>query len=438
MLLNVLLVSSTLLTSVMCLPTGHVLHEKRQQARSLYPRQRVDSSAVIPIRIALKQSNLESGYERLLEVSHPSSSAYGQHLSAEEVHSIFAPATETAETVKNWLLSSGVEASRILPYSNKGWLSIDMPAEEAERLFHTEYYEHDDGDSGLQRMGCDAYYLPAHVSKHVDFIKPGVVLSSPLKKRVLKRDGSLSPSTSGRRFPYGRPPHARPNHQPNWHMPTPAYDLPPALQTCSVNITPTCIRALYDIPMLDFHSPENIMGLYEDYDAFSQQDIDLDFVNLSPWVPNGTAPKVTSVDGGVAPVAPGSERNSEGESDFDIQLAQSLVYPQMVEVYQVDDTPQAEAEESSFSAGFLNTFLDSIDGSYCNYSAYGITGDSPGIDAQYPDDQPGGYTGQLECGTYQLTRVLSISYGTDELDLPKAYTERQCESACMGSSETWK
>lgn len=102
-------------------------------------------------------------------------------------------------------------------------------------------------------------------------------------------------------------------------------------------------------------------------------------------------------------------------------------------MYQVDDLPNSSG--STNVTGFLNTFLDSIDGSYCNYSAYGITGDSPGIDAQYPDlngtydGQQDGFKGQLECGTYELTRVVSISYGESEVDLPKAYVERQCKSS---------
>lgn len=48
-----------------------------------------------------------------------------------------------------------------------------------------------------------------------------------------------------------------------------------------------------------------------------------------------------------------------------------------------------------------------------------------GIDPTYPDPLAGGYKGQLECGTYTLTRVVSISYGQAENYLPKAYIERQ-------------
>jgi hypothetical protein len=32
--------------------------------------------------------------------------------------------------------------------------------------------------------------------------------------------------------------------------------------------------------------------------------------------------------------------------------------------------------------------------SYCNYTAYGETGDDPSIDPVYPDPQPGGYQGK--------------------------------------------
>jgi tripeptidyl-peptidase-1 len=143
------------------------------------------------------------------------------------------------------------------------------------------------------------------------------------------------------------------------------------------------------------------MGLYESYDAFSKGDISLFFENFAKNIPANTSPKVISVDGGVAPVAPGAPENG-GESDIDIDLSYSLIYPQSVTVYQVDDTPQSSGETGL--DGYLNTFLDSIDGSYCTYSAYGITGNSPGVDAIYPDPLPGGYKGQLECGTYELTR----------------------------------
>ena len=71
--------------------------------------------------------------------------------------------------------------------------------------------------------------------------------------------------------------------------------------------------------------------------------------------------------------------------------------------------------------------VDSIDGSYCNYTAFGITGDSPDIDPVYSDTNfTGGYTGQRMCGVYKPTRVVSVSYGLAEAALPQKYLQRQC------------
>ena len=67
-----------------------------------------------------------------------------------------------------------------------------------------------------------------------------------------------------------------------------------------------------------------------------------------------------------------------------------------------------------------------MDGSYCNYTAYGITGDTPSLDGKFPDNHPGGYKGKLQCGVYQLTKVISTSYGEAEHDLPVNYQRRQC------------
>ncbi|KAG0647548.1 Aorsin [Hyphodiscus hymeniophilus] len=414
MLLSLLITSSILgIGFAAPNPAAHVVHEKRGTAANLL-RRRVEPDALIPVRVGLKQSNLDSGYERLMEVSHPSSPNYGKHLSAEEVHSIFAPAEDAVNIVKDWLIQSGIDVESILDYENKGWLAVDMPAHQAERLLHTEYYESDHTD-GRVRIGCDGYSLPAHVSQHVDFIKPGVKLSPPLRKRTVERRDAF----------HGRHgiPHMKPPHWPGWTLPPAAHGLPPDLQNCGVNITPVCLQALYDLPKPNLKVPGNSMGVFEDFDAFSQVDIDLFFAKFAPWVPQGTTPAVLSVDGGTAPVAVADARNG-GESDIDIELAYALIYPQTVTVYQADDLPNSSGETGK--NGFLNTFLDAIDGSYCDYTAFGITGDSPSIDAVYPDSLPGGFKGKLECGVYKLTPVVSISYGEAEDDLPKPYVERQC------------
>lgn len=48
-------------------------------------------------------------------------------------------------------------------------------------------------------------------------------------------------------------------------------------------------------------------------------------------------------------------------------------------------------------------------------------------DPEYPNPHDrGGYSGQLMCGVYKPTNVISISYSGAEVDLPESYQQRQC------------
>lgn len=73
----------------------------------------------------------------------------------EEVHDMFAPPKENVNAIKEWLVFSGIDESRIVHSDNKGWLAFDATAEEAERLFLAEYYEHEHISSDNIRVGCD-------------------------------------------------------------------------------------------------------------------------------------------------------------------------------------------------------------------------------------------------------------------------------------------
>ncbi|KAK4549497.1 hypothetical protein LTR36_006494 [Oleoguttula mirabilis] len=403
-------------------PYGYELHEARPNAgRNLHRRTAsVHPDAVIPVQIGLTQSNLDEGYNRLMDVSHPTSSGYGKHLSAAEVNNIFAPHSDSVAAVRQWLAqATNVNESDILLSLNKGWLAVDLPVRAAERAFSTRYYEFEDSKGHL-RIGCDAYYLPRHLRAQIDYVVPGVKPSPALTKRTLKRSSpSSGPQTSK------RPPYFGPQHHGPWHVPPGAQDLPPDLQACGRNITPPCIRALYGIPVAHLNDSANSLGIYEGGDYYAQADLDSFFTRYAPNIPNGTAPVPAFIDGAQAPVALNDSGNT-GESDIDAAMSLSLIYPQTITLYQTDDEPQIALELESVLLGFLNTFLDALDGSYCNYTYDGLTGDSPGLDAVYPDPLPGGYKGALQCGIYQPTRVISISYGEAENDVPVRYQKRQC------------
>jgi tripeptidyl-peptidase-1 len=399
------------------LPVSYVL-ERRQCAAVAYIGAVVHGGTQIltieQIKIGLKQDGLDAGYDRVMEISHPSSPNYGNYLTADEVDELFQPSHDTVAAVLQWLSEAANIPHDKIQLSNNGWLAVDLPVHAAEKAFRTTYHEHED-KAGRLRIGCDSYSLPAHLAGLVDYVTPGVKSSPPLRKRSEPRWGHGP-------FPGWHPPHRGPGDHNPWHMPPAAQQLPPDLQDCGRNITPTCIRALYDIPRAHLSDSVNTLGIFEEGDHYSQADLNLFFAQYAPYVPQGTHPTADDIDGAEGPVAQNSPLNT-GESDIDFDMAFSLIYPQKTILYQVDDAYYAADGNIT---GFFNTFLDALDGSYCTYSAYGETGDAPGIDPTYPDPNPGGYKGNLECGVYAPTRVISVSYGEAEADVPAYYQYRQC------------
>ncbi|PNY22467.1 Aorsin [Tolypocladium capitatum] len=403
----------------------YVLHEARSPTATGQfngPRHwkrgnRVDPDAIVPLRIGLTQNNLHLGYEKLMDVAHPSSDRFGKHLSEEDVHDLFAPSDETITEVHSWLVSMGINETDIRQYSNKGWLAVDLPVSKVEDMFLTQYHEHE--REGVLRIGCDEYHVPRHLSGHIDYIVPGVKLSAPMVKRSITKRNAVT------------------NHRQNWapkkvtpeqagllewRPPTFNPLIPFDVQDCARNFTAACYRALYDIPLINIPVPGHEPAVYESGDTYSQDDIDAYFNKYAPYIAKGTHPKLFSIDGADAPVPSNSTENT-GESDIDITIIQTLVWPQSMVLYQVDDRLYTTANNLG---GFLNTFLDALDGSYCNSTAFGITGDSPGVDPTYPDTRPGGYNKPEMCGTYKPANVISFSYGESELDTPKNYLLRQC------------
>ena len=140
-----------------------------------------------------------------------------------------------------------------------------------------------------------------------------------------------------------------------------------------------------------------------------QSDLDAFFAKYAPNIPTGTGPKIDFINYyGKNP--DGSKAGGEAALDFDI--AYPLLYPQQIEQYQTN------ALFSEDKVGFLNTFLDAIDGSYCTSTSHGETGDNPDIDGTWANEA---------CGTFKPTNVISLSYGLADSNYPANYLLRQCD-----------
>ena len=369
MLWKWLLTFSSFAAAAFAVPSDHVVHEKRDDSASSrwVRRERVRPHAILPVRIGLKQNeaNLDRAHDYLMDISHPSSINYGKHWTPEEVIDAFKPTDETVESVRQWLIDSGVDSKIITHSDNKGWLAFHAPVEQVESLLHTTYHEYEDRRTGGVMPSCDQYHVPASIQQHIDYISPGIKLMAPSdnavhegSKMLQRREGTHGNSKSKLRW------------RPDWapHHGPPSQDL----SNCDREITPACIDALYQIPPASRHTdPSNSMGIFEaELQYWDQLDLDLFFSNYTN-IPNGTHPIDYNIDGGVAQTKNVSQAG--GEATLDIQQAYAIIYPQSVTDYNVDDLNYQTWANDTYTWGF-NTLLDAIDGSYCTFSAYGETG----------------------------------------------------------------
>lgn len=110
----------------------------------------------------------------------------------------------------------------------------------------------------------------------------------------------------------------------------------------------------------------------------------------------GTHPILKGINGATAPTT--SLNKSGPESIFDFQAAYPIIHPQNSVLYQVDPPPN---QKPSWGSSF-DWLLEAIDGSYC-------------------DDKS-----KSDCGIYEPTNVISISYGGPEVYIPLRMARRQC------------
>ena len=424
-------------------PATHALHERQPAplaARWLRTK-RVPADATLPMRIGLKARNLDEGHKRLMDIADPASANFAKHMSSKEVVDFFAPERATIDAVVAWVTGSGIEIDRVTLSANKQWIQFDASAAEAEQLLLTEFHEYEHAQHGTRDIAAAHYHVPHTVQPHIDYITPGIRLrhddgaankAAKAKKRSL--DNKARRAAAAPKAPKDRRAFRAQYTDPT-HVDTDGAALggtePPAFNssTCYKYVTPDCVRTQYGIPKGSTAAAGNELGVFESLGQhYSKADLDTYFKAVAPEV-QGTYPANRLIDGATADTVVG-EAGSEAELDF--QAVMPLIYPQSSVLFQVDDE-RIQANMTTAGTpymGFWNTFFDAIDGSYCTASAYGETGNcvkAECLDPSYPDTQPGGYTGSLQCGVYEPTNVISISYGSGEEDLPGYYWKRQCD-----------
>jgi tripeptidyl-peptidase-1 len=170
------------------------------------------------------------------------------------------------------------------------------------------------------------YHVPEHISKHIDYITPGVKLYAGPGAEKKRREMDLM------KRGFGLPPLMSPLPSDvviAAHAPAPSN-----INQCDRIVEPQCIRALYNITIGTTAAKNNELGIFEDLgDIYDKPDLKL-FLSTLTNISANTQPVAKPIDGAPGPT---TQDNAGGESLLDLSIAMPLVYPQKVWLYQTDD-----------------------------------------------------------------------------------------------------
>jgi len=248
-----MLVSSLFLASVLSLacqatPLTHnsPFHESTSIPRGYEFTATADPSTVLNLRLSLIQND-PAGLERaVIAKSTPGNSAYGQHLTQEQVAAYLKPTEETSRVVNTWLAQNGIPANSASPADD--WLSFAIPVAQANRLFNADFSVFTHKDSGLTGIRTLSDSLPYELEGAVEFVHPSVSFDfRPRSDLKVTTHGSSSRIRARQ-------------------------ESPDRASSCSEAITPSCVLEQYNIPTTAATSgSKNILGVSGFSDQFANQ-----------------------------------------------------------------------------------------------------------------------------------------------------------------------
>ncbi|KAF8263253.1 subtilisin-like protein [Lactarius quietus] len=161
------------------------------------------SGSTIDLHIALKPHRENALIDALYEVSDPRNPRYGAHLSKEQVAETVAPHTDTLGLVNSWLEHSGISFSISLTHGG-GWLTVPtVPVSTANDLLGASYQLYRYSGTNKTILRTIGYELPMALHAHVQTVVPTTHFSPPrmLQQAILKRSkeetAKNASSTSG-------------------------------------------------------------------------------------------------------------------------------------------------------------------------------------------------------------------------------------------------
>ncbi|KAM5532580.1 hypothetical protein V8D89_013786 [Ganoderma adspersum] len=268
------------------------VHEARTQVPPAFSLAGAASpDTVLNLRIALVSSDMAGLEKALMDVSTPSSSLYGQHLTKEEVAQFVAPTQDTVEAVTAWLKENDIEAAQASPAGD--WLSFSIPVSKANELFDADFSVFTHTSTGSQTIRTLSYSIPTDLKGKLDFVHPTTVFAQPFS----------GPQFSTPIVPFS----AAKANLTSRAVPS----------SCSSVVTPACLQAMYGIPTTSNAISSNVLGVSGFIEQFANQaDLKSFLTRFRTDLSSSTTFTLQTLDGGS-----NSQTSSQAgvEANLDIQ-----------------------------------------------------------------------------------------------------------------------
>ncbi|QDS72513.1 hypothetical protein FKW77_000095 [Venturia effusa] len=301
--------------------------------------------------------------QAIRQVSDPDSPRYAQYLSRDQLHDLVKPSSRGREAVINWLATSGASGRNVMTNGNR--ISFSLTVQEANDLMDTEFLTYRSTSEQTRTVVRTTHVsLPQSVVQYVKAVHPTTFF--PKAERLTRRARLVSRSVSK------------------------------SSVACEKDITPQCIRDLYNIKGVVPDEKSGFIGVPGFNDEFpSHSDLDMMIAKTSPMA-KGANYTVVSVNNGTLI----RDSRPSHEASADIQLTVSLTYPMRTRFYSVG------------GQGLLVPNL--------NFPNQSVNSNEPFLDFfKYLLDQK---------DASNIPHTIGLSYGEDENSVPQTYARAVCDS----------
>lgn len=286
---------------------------------SEYQALKTTGTSTTTFTIALALNNVDQLESKLLSVSTPGSSEYGQFLDVDDVQALFGPTDEAVASVASWLQSAG-----ITEYTHEGlFINFNADVDTANSLLNSSYtlFSHD----GVTKLRTLSYTIPQAVEEYIALIEPGIYFghtkaAAVVPSRREKASDSAMPKVLKRQ-------------SGNSTTVQPTVDA-----ACATILTPACVKQLYNVgnytPLatsgsrIAFGSFLNESAILSDLFQF-ETTYGIPFQNLT----------LVSIDNGTLSQDVNDPNIGFGEANLDAQNIVGLAHPLPVTEYSTGGSP---------------------------------------------------------------------------------------------------